>query len=143
MGQHEHEVDVVAAGDLGQPHTHEHINALFAAIHANNPAGVEALLRVEPALLEATSPSGLTPVMFAAYYRRPDILRVLLGAGAPRVAIEAGVGDGWWKYGCAAVVSIDTFGESAPAAELFRHFGFTPQNVVDTVRRVLKRRVPI
>jgi len=63
----------------------------------------------------------------------------VLGADVPRVAIEAGVGDGWWKYGCAAVVSIDTFGESAPAAELFRHFGFTPENVVETVRRVLKR----
>jgi len=75
--------------------------------------------------------------------RQDEVYRSrVLGGDAPRVAIEAGVGDGWWKYGCAAVVSIDTFGESAPAPELFRHFGFTPQNVVDTVRRVLKRRVP-
>jgi transketolase len=34
----------------------------------------------------------------------------------PRVAVEAGVTDGWWKYGCAAVVGIDRYGESAPGA---------------------------
>ena len=39
----------------------------------------------------------------------------------PRVAVEAGVTDGWWKYGCAAVVGIDRFGESAPAPALFKH----------------------
>jgi transketolase len=38
----------------------------------------------------------------------------VLPAGLPRVAVEAGVSDFWWKYGCAAVVGIDTFGESAP-----------------------------
>ena len=51
-----------------------------------------------------------------------------------------GVSDGWWKYGCAAVVGIDTYGESAPAPALFRHFGFTPENVADTVQKVLGRR---
>ena len=55
----------------------------------------------------------------------------------PRIAIEAGVTDGWWKYGCAAVVGIDRYGESAPAPELFKHFGFTTQNLADTVRKVL------
>jgi transketolase len=38
-----------------------------------------------------------------------------------------GVTDGWWKYGCAAVVGIDRYGESAPAPKLFKHFGFTPR----------------
>jgi hypothetical protein len=52
----------------------------------------------------------------------------------PRVAVEMGVTDGWWKYGCAAVVGIDTYGESAPAPVLFKHFGFTPDNVADTVQ---------
>jgi transketolase len=47
--------------------------------------------------------------------------------------------DGWWKYGVAAVVGIDTYGESAPAPVLFKHFGFTPENVADTVRAVLQR----
>jgi transketolase len=57
----------------------------------------------------------------------------------PRIAVEAGVTDGWWKYGCAAVVGIDRYGESAPAGALFKHFGFTPGNVADTVRSVLAR----
>ena len=45
--------------------------------------------------------------------------------------------DGWWKYGCAAVVGIDRYGESAPGPVLFKHFGFTAENVVATVRKVL------
>jgi transketolase len=63
----------------------------------------------------------------------------VLPEGIPRVAIEMGVTDGWWKYGCAAVVGIDTYGESAPAPVLFKHFGFTPENVANTVRKVLKK----
>ena len=55
----------------------------------------------------------------------------------PRIAVEAGVTDFWWKYGCAAVVGIDTYGESAPAPALFEHFHFTARNVADTVRQVL------
>ena len=62
----------------------------------------------------------------------------VLPAGVPRIAVEMGVSEGWWKYGCAAVVGIDSFGESAPAPVLFNHFGFTPENVADTVETVLK-----
>ena len=61
----------------------------------------------------------------------------VLPAKLPRVAIEAGVTDGWWKYGCAAVLGIDTYGESAPAPALFKHFGLTAEALVDTVRQVL------
>ena len=63
----------------------------------------------------------------------------VLPAGIPRIAVEMGVTDGWWKYGCAAVVGIDSYGESAPAPVLFKHFGFTPENVADTVRKVLRK----
>jgi transketolase len=63
----------------------------------------------------------------------------VLPAGVPRIAVEAGVTDGWWKYGCAAVVGLDRYGESAPGAVLFKHFGFTAANVADTVRSVLQR----
>jgi transketolase len=62
----------------------------------------------------------------------------VLPQGLPRVAVEMGVTDGWWKYGCAAVVGIDTYGESAPAGVLFKHFNFTAENVADTVRAVLQ-----
>jgi transketolase len=61
----------------------------------------------------------------------------VLPAGIPRIAVEMGVSGGWWKYGVAAVVGIDTYGESAPAGVLFTHFGFTPENVADTVQKVL------
>ncbi|MBT9507432.1 transketolase [Rhodoferax sp.] len=63
----------------------------------------------------------------------------VLPAGVPRIAVEMGVTEGWWKYGCAAVVGIDTYGESAPAPVLFKHFGFTPENVADTVEKVLRK----
>ena len=61
----------------------------------------------------------------------------VLPKGLPRVAVEMGSTDGWWKYGVSAVVGIDTYGESAPAGVLFKHFGFTPENVADTVQKVL------
>ena len=64
----------------------------------------------------------------------------VLPAGIPRIAVEMGVTGGWWKYGCAAVVGIDTYGESAPAPVLFKHFGFTPENVAETVQKVLIKR---
>ena len=59
--------------------------------------------------------------------------------GVPRVAIEAGVTDFWYKYvGLdGAVIGIDSFGESAPASVLFKHFGFTVENVVAAAQRVI------
>ena len=69
-----------------------------------------------------------------------DYKQSVLPAGIPRVAVEMGSSDGWWKYGCSAVVGIDTYGESAPAPVLFEHFGFTPQNVADTVHAALLRK---
>jgi transketolase len=57
----------------------------------------------------------------------------------PRIAVEAGVTALWWKYGCAAVVGIDSFGESAPGPVLFKHFQLTAENVVATVRQVLRK----
>jgi len=66
--------------------------------------------------------------------------KAVLPTGIPRIAVEMGVTDGWWKYGCAAVVGIDTYGESAPAPVLFQHFGFTEENVAATVQAVLKRK---
>ena len=64
----------------------------------------------------------------------------VLPSGVPRVAIEAGVTDYWRKYvGLeGAVVGIDRFGESAPASELFKFFGFTVDNVVKTAQAVIQ-----
>jgi transketolase len=63
----------------------------------------------------------------------------VLPKGVKRVAVEAGVTGGWYKYvGLdGAVVGMDSFGESAPAPALFKHFGFTADNVVATVKKVI------
>jgi transketolase len=61
----------------------------------------------------------------------------VLPAKLPRIAVEAGVTDGWWKYGCAAVLGLDTYGESAPAPELFAHFGITAESLVEITRSVI------
>ncbi|TSE33446.1 Transketolase 1 [Tepidimonas charontis] len=61
----------------------------------------------------------------------------VLPRALPRIAVEAGSPDFWWKYGCAAVVGVPGFGESAPAAPLFELFGLTPANIAATVRAVL------
>ncbi|SDY25082.1 transketolase [Allochromatium warmingii] len=64
---------------------------------------------------------------------------VLPKAVTARVAVEAAVTDGWWKYvgSAGAVLGVDRFGESAPAGALFKEFGFTVENLVATVRGVL------
>ncbi len=69
-----------------------------------------------------------------------DYKALVLPDKLPRVAVEMGVTDGWWKYGCAAVVGIDRYGESAPAPVLFEYFGFTAENVADTVQAALGRK---
>ena len=63
----------------------------------------------------------------------------VLPKGMPRVAVEAGVTDFWFKYvGLEGkVIGIDTFGESAPAGALFKYFGFTTDRVAAAVRSVL------
>jgi len=57
----------------------------------------------------------------------------------PRIAIEAGVTDFWWKYGCAAVHGVDTFGESAPAPELYAYFGLTVEQISKTVQQCIAK----
>jgi len=63
----------------------------------------------------------------------------VLTRGIKRVAVEAGVTDCWRKYvGLeGAVVGLDRFGESAPAGDLFKFFGFTVEGVVNAVKGVL------
>jgi transketolase len=57
----------------------------------------------------------------------------------PAVAVEAGATRGWWRYvgRGGAMIGIDRFGESAPAPDLFAHFGFTPLRIADAVRSVI------
>jgi transketolase len=57
-----------------------------------------------------------------------------------RIAIEAGSTDGWWKYvGLEGkIIGLDRFGESAPASDLFKEFGFTVENLMDKVEAMLQ-----
>ncbi|MCW8878691.1 MAG: transketolase [Kangiellaceae bacterium] len=65
--------------------------------------------------------------------------RNVLPAAGKRMAIEAGHGDFWYKYvGLdGAIVSMNRFGESAPAGDLFKEFGFTVENVVEQAKGLL------
>jgi len=63
---------------------------------------------------------------------------VLPAAVTARVVVEAAIGDAWWKYAGTQgeVICMNSFGESAPAPVLFKHFGFTTENVLSAVDRV-------
>ncbi len=56
-----------------------------------------------------------------------------------RIAIEAGIADFWYKYVGfdGRIIGMTSFGESAPAGELFKMFGFTTENVVNTAKELL------
>ncbi|MCG9661196.1 transketolase-like TK C-terminal-containing protein, partial [Vibrio mediterranei] len=64
---------------------------------------------------------------------------VLPAAVTKRIAVEAGIADYWYKYvGFGGkIIGMTTFGESAPAGELFKMFGFTTENVVNTAKELL------
>jgi transketolase len=63
----------------------------------------------------------------------------VLTHGVKRVAVEAGVSDTWYRFvGLdGAVVGLNRFGESAPADQLFKYFGFTPDAVAEAAVKVL------
>ena len=98
-------------------------------------------LQAQKALAESGIAVRVVSMPSTNVFDRQDVAyrESVLPRGVPRVALEAGVSDFWRKYvGLEGeVVGIDRFGESAPAGELFKFFGFTVTNVVDKVQRVL------
>ena len=81
-------------------------------------------------------------VATSVFDRQPQSYRdSVLPPGLPCVAVEAGSPDLWRKYvgRSGEVIGMTTFGESAPAGELFRHFGFTAGHVAEAVKSVLER----
>jgi len=100
---------------------------------------VQLALNAQAELAKLKIPVRVVSMPSTTVFDRQDVKykKAVLPKGLPRIAIEAGVTDGWWKYGCSAVIGLDRYGESAPAGVLFKHFGFTVQNLVDTVRTVL------
>jgi transketolase len=67
----------------------------------------------------------------------------VLPPALPRIGCEAGVSRFWGAYGCVAALGIDRFGESAPAAALFEHLGFTAQALADLVQRQVQVDAPV
>jgi transketolase len=102
---------------------------------------IELAVKAAAVLKEQGVPARVVSMPSTDVFDRQDAAykASVLTRGTPRVAIEAGVTDFWYKYvGLeGAVVGIDTFGESAPAPDLFKHFGFTVDNVVAKVKLVV------
>jgi transketolase len=102
---------------------------------------VGVALEAQKQLAAAGTPVRVVSMPSTSVFDRQDAdyRNSVLPAGLPKVAVEAGVSDYWRKYVGVegAVVGIDRYGESAPAGELFKHFGFTPDNIVKAVRSVL------
>ncbi|MBN3847991.1 transketolase [Paraburkholderia sp. Ac-20342] len=99
-----------------------------------------ALKAVEPLAREGIAARVVSMPSTTVFDRQDAEYRErVLPHGVRRVAIEAGVSDFWRKYvGLeGGVVGIDTFGESAPAGVLFKHFGFTVEHVVATAKAAL------
>ena len=61
----------------------------------------------------------------------------VLGAGLVRIGVEAGVTCWWGQYGCAAALGVDSFGESAPAAAVYQHFGLTAEHLTALIAQQL------
>ena len=102
---------------------------------------IKLALDAQQALAAAGIATRVVSMPCADVFDRQDkaYRETVLPCGVPRLAIEAGVGDFWRKYvGLdGAVIGIDRFGESAPAGELFKFFGFTVEHVVATVKEIL------
>ncbi len=109
--------------------------AIIVATGSEVELAVEAAKRLDGKVRVVSMPS--TDVFDAQdeEYRES----VLPKAVTRRVAVEAGVTGGWYKYvGIQGrVIGLDRFGESAPAKDVFEHFGFTVDNVVNKVEELL------
>ena len=77
---------------------------------------------------------------FELFRFQPDAYRFEVLGDVPRVAVEAGVAQGWheWLRQKDRFIGMSDFGASAPAGELFQHFGITAVRVADTARALLK-----
>jgi len=111
--------------------------AVLIATGSEVPVALEAQKR----LAEADIPVRVVSMPSTTVFDRQDAAyrEAVLPRGLPRVAVEAGVTDFWRKYvGLEGkVVGLDRFGESAPAGDLFKHFGLTADHVEKAVRSVL------
>jgi transketolase len=113
----------------------------FRAIIISTGSEIELALKAHAALAEQGIATRVVSMPSNNVFDRQDAAyrASVLPKGIVRVAVEAGVTDFWRKYvGLeGAVVGMDTFGESAPASDLYKHFGITTESVVSAVKSVL------
>ncbi|MCW8808416.1 MAG: transketolase, partial [Rhodanobacter sp.] len=69
--------------------------------------------------------------------QQPRAYREAVLGALPRIGVEAGVSRWWGQYGCTAALGVDSFGESAPAAAVFEHFGLTAAHLARLVGETL------
>ncbi|MDA8256968.1 MAG: transketolase [Betaproteobacteria bacterium] len=115
-------------------------NGKAKAIIIATGSEVDVALKAQAAM-EAEIPVRVVSMPCTSIFDRQDAAyrESVLPKGVPRVAVEAGVSDGWYKYvGLdGVVIGLDRFGESAPAGQLFKEFGFTAANVVKAVEQLI------
>jgi transketolase len=144
-----------AVPNLRTAHTHENLCAKGAYVLAETAGrardvtllatGSEVGLAMEARALlardglEAAVVSMPCWELFAA---QPAAYRQVVLGSAPRVAVEAAVGFGWerWLGERGVFIGMDGFGASAPAAQLYEHFGITPAKVAATARELVGSR---
>ncbi|MBX3667117.1 MAG: transketolase [Rhodocyclaceae bacterium] len=122
---------VLSESQLGAP------RAVLIATGSELPIALAA----QKQLAEANIPVRVVSMPSTSLFDRQDAAwkASVLPAGVPRVAIEAGHCDFWFKYVGfeGTVVGLSTFGESAPIGDLYRHFGLTAERVVAAVQELL------
>ena len=125
---------------LSEPETVGLKSKKTAAVIIATGSEVQLALAAQKLLAEKKIAVRVVSMPSTTTFDRQDLAykKAVLPKKLPRIAVEMGCTGGWWKYGCAAVVGIDTYGESAPAPELFKYFGFTAENVAATVEAALR-----
>jgi transketolase len=111
----------------------DHEQALASILASGSELGIA--LEAAELLAQASIAVRVVSMPSSSLFDRQDLAwkEQVLGKH-PRIAIEAGVPDGWWKYGCADVLGLSQFGESAPAHVLYEHFGLTAKALAERVR---------
>ncbi len=125
---------------LSEPETVGLKSKKTAAVIIATGSEVQLALAAQKLLAEKKIAVRVVSMPSTTTFDRQDVAykKSVLPKKIPRIAVEMDCTGGWWKYGCAAVVGIDTYGESAPAPELFKYFGFTAENVAATVEAALR-----
>jgi transketolase len=118
----------------------QHARAVIIATGSEVPMAVEA----QQQLATQGLPVRVVSMPSTTVFDRQDVAykSSVLPEGLPRVAVEAGVTDFWWKYvrASGAVLGVDRYGESAPAGAVYKFLGLTAGNLASTVAQVCARR---